>query len=232
MSLICQPTSEDIKRHFITACANGVSSVPPTFHISDRLDQCGYPLLISTPVYWHSHAVVEHFPTVTPNACPRQKQPAAVCTIKRLRRAITACERAQYVSRVFGAELNLCCCCFGGVPHFFSTRPKKKKKKNLLRRVSFTSAEICVCVDNSHACSNDMALYTSGTHTHNVASLVVADVIPPTLPRTNSPKPQHNKDYPFRPFNNYTILPTTRKIHSIHTRDLTKAYIQSFTRNT
>ena len=130
MSLICQPTSEDIKRHFITACANGVSSVPPTFHISNRLDHCGYPLLISTPVYWHSRAVVQHFPTVTmtaltPNACPRQKQPAAVCTIKRLRRAIAACERAQYISRVFGAELKLfvlLCVCAWGVPHFFSTR--------------------------------------------------------------------------------------------------------------
>ena len=64
---------------------------------------------------------------------------------------------------------------------------------------------------------------------------MVADVIPPTLSRTNSPTPQHNNDYPFTPFNNYTILPITRKIHSIHTHDLTKAYtrrtlIKSFTK--
>ena len=70
-----------------------------------------------------------------------------------------------------------------------------------------------------------------------VASLMVADVISPTLSRTNSPTPQHNNDYPFTLFNNYTILNITRKIPCIHTHDLTKSYtrrtlIKSFTKNT
>ena len=69
------------------------------------------------------------------------------------------------------------------------------------------------------------------------APLMVADVIPRTLSRINSPTPQHINDYPFTPFNNYIILPITRKIHSIHTHDLTKAYtrrtlIISFTKRT
>ena len=64
-----------------------------------------------------------------------------------------------------------------------------------------------------------------------VASLMVA----PTPSRTNSPAPQHNNDYPFTPINNYTLLPIRRKIHSIHTHDLTRAYtrrtlIKSFTK--
>ena len=64
---------------------------------------------------------------------------------------------------------------------------------------------------------------------------MVADVIPPSPSgRTNSPTPQHNNDYPFKLFNNYTILPITRKIPSIHKHDFTKAYtrrtlIKSFT---
>ena len=31
-----------------------VLSVPLAFHVSDQLDQSGYHLLISTPIYWHS----------------------------------------------------------------------------------------------------------------------------------------------------------------------------------
>ena len=68
-----------------------------------------------------------------------------------------------------------------------------------------------------------------------VASLMVADVISPTLSRTNSPTPQHNNDYPFTPIINYTILPISRTIHSIHTHDLNEAYtrrtlMKSFTK--
>ena len=185
MSLICQPTSEDIKRHFITACANGVSSVSPTFHISNRLDHCGY-----TPVYWHSRAVVQHFPTVTmtaltPNACPRQKQPAAVCTIKRLRRAIAACERAQcFASFRCGTIFLVVVVCvfllllFLGVPHFFSTRTKKKisaELVSLLQKFAFswtipmpvvTTKEYSSRGIQEVGIKENMALYRSGTHTN------------------------------------------------------------------
>ena len=57
-----------------------------------------------------------------------------------------------------------------------------------------------------------------------VASLMVADIIIPTLSCTNSPASQHSNDYPFKPFNNHTVLLNTRKTHSIHTHDLIKAY--------
>ena len=33
-----------------------VSSVPPAFHVSDRLDQSGYSLLTPSPIYWHSRS--------------------------------------------------------------------------------------------------------------------------------------------------------------------------------
>ena len=65
-------------------------------------------------------------------------------------------------------------------------------------------AFVCVCVCVCGVC---------------VCSLMVADVIPPTLSRTNSPTSQHN-DHPFKSFNNHTTLPITRKTHAIHTHDL------------
>ena len=72
-----------------------------------------------------------------------KKQPAVVCTIKRLRRAIAACERAQYISRVFGAELKLfvlcVCVCLGGTPFLFHA-----DIFYFFSAVSFTASEICV----------------------------------------------------------------------------------------
>ena len=74
---------------------------------------------------------------------------------------------------------------------------------------------VCVCV---WVCGCDCEWVSV-----SVASLMVADVIPPTLSRTNSPTSEHN-DYPFKSFNNHTTLPITRKTHAIHTYDLSKAY--------
>ena len=59
-----------------------------------------------------------------------------------------------------------------------------------------------------------------------VASLMFADVIPPTLSCTNSPTSQHSNDYTFKPFSNHSILLITHKTHSIHTQDLIKPYTQ------
>ena len=74
---------------------------------------------------------------------------------------------------------------------------------------------VCVCV---WVCGCDCEWVSV-----SVASLMVADVIPPTLSRTNSPTSEHN-DYPFKSFNTHTTLPITRKTHAIHTYDLSKAY--------
>jgi len=60
--------------------------------------------------------------------------------------------------------------------------------------------------------------------TASVASLTVADVIPPTLSRTDFPARQHNKRKSFKPFNNYITLPITRETRLFDTHDLTKKY--------
>ena len=60
--------------------------------------------------------------------------------------------------------------------------------------------------------------------TASVASLVVADVIPPTLSRTDFPARQHNNEKPFKSFNNYITPPITRKTRLFHTHDLSNEY--------
>ena len=64
---------------------------------------------------------------------------------------------------------------------------------------------------------------------HVVASLMVADVILPTLSRTNFPTPPHNEQKPFKPFNNHIVtsrtqnaLILTQNVISIHTQFIQK----------
>ena len=54
---------------------------------------------------------------------------------------------------------------------------------------------------------------------------------PSHISPTNSPTPQHNNEEPFKPFNNHTAIPITRKTHSIHTHDLTKIYTSRYWSN-
>ena len=79
-------------------------------------------------------------PVASPRLCSR--------FITRPRRATAACERAPYVSRVFGEEPEPV------LPFFLSPVSFPRGHFFSPRKVSFTAAEICVFADNSHAWSS------------------------------------------------------------------------------
>ena len=84
-----------------------------------------------------------------PNACLREYKPAAVFTIKWLRQAMAMCKCALYVSQVFSAELKLALPFF--FLFFFVPPISFPCRQFFLSAVNFSTTEICIFLDNSHA---------------------------------------------------------------------------------